>query len=132
MFPFAVDDELELVRTGRDGRHYTPHAAALVEHLDRLPVVPVPGQLYVVLRAVRVDELGLDPVDFGLAAGTEHGEVDMVMLLFLLGLLLSQFVCVLLLLLLLLGEHECTCVCVSLVQFGSVRWDNTLRAKENK
>lgn len=63
VLPLAVDDELELVRPGRHLRHNRPHAAALVEHLDSLPVVPVARQLHVVLRAVGEDELRLDALE---------------------------------------------------------------------
>jgi hypothetical protein len=63
VLPLAVDDELELVGPGRHGRDDGPHAAALVEHLDGLPVVPIAGELDIIFRAVGVHKLGLDAVE---------------------------------------------------------------------
>lgn len=73
MLPLSVDDELELVRAGRDRSDDRPCTRALVEHLNGLPVVPVARQLYIVLRTVREDKLRLHAVG-GLRFSAERDE----------------------------------------------------------
>lgn len=62
MLPIAIDNELEFMRTGRDGGDDRPSTCTLVEHLNGLPIVPIAGELDVVLRAVAEDELCLNSV----------------------------------------------------------------------
>lgn len=65
MLPFAVHDEFELMRAGRDRGDNRPGAGSLMEHLDSLPVVPVARELDVILRAIRENELRLDALSAG-------------------------------------------------------------------
>lgn len=62
MFPFAVDDEFEFMRSGRDGRYHRPSASSFVEHLDGFPIVPVAGELHIVFSTVCEHKFSFDAV----------------------------------------------------------------------